>query len=77
MNFPAVINGEEEIHKRIAAAKWKKVDGHAPGITGKDLNAYIFSNIDSDHESTTAAEAKEKIRKGMHILLREGTAERN
>ena len=77
MNFPAVINGEEEVHKRIAAAKWKKVDGHAPGISGKDLNAYIFSNIDSDHESTTAAEAKEKLRKGMHILLREGTAERN
>jgi len=77
MNFPAVINGEKEIHKRIAAAKWKKVDGHAPGIKGKDLNAYIFANIDSDHESTTAAEAKEKIRKGMHILLREGTAERN
>jgi adenine deaminase len=77
MNFPAVINGEEEIHKRIAAAKWKKIDGHAPGISGKELNAYIFSNIDSDHESTTAAEAKEKLRKGMHILLREGTAERN
>lgn len=77
MNFPAVINGEEEIHKRIASAKWKKVDGHAPGVTGKDLNAYIFANIDSDHESTSALEAKEKIRKGMHILLREGTAERN
>jgi len=77
MNFPAVINGEEEVHKRIAAAKWKKIDGHAPGVSGKDLNAYIFSNIDSDHESTTADEAKEKLRKGMHILLREGTAERN
>ncbi len=77
MNFPAVINGDEEIHQRIAAARWKKVDGHAPGITGKDLNAYIFSNIDSDHESTTAKEAKEKLRKGMHILIREGTSERN
>ncbi len=77
MNFPAVINGDEEVHKRIVAAKWKKIDGHAPGITGKDLNAYIFSNIDSDHESTTAAEAKEKLQKGMHILIREGTSERN
>jgi len=77
MNYPAVLNGEEEIHKRITAAKWKKIDGHAPGISGKALNAYIFSNIDSDHESTTAIEAKEKLRKGMHILLREGTAERN
>lgn len=77
MNFPAVINGDEEVHKRITAAKWKKVDGHAPGVSGKDLNAYIFSNIDSDHESTTAGEAKEKLRKGMHILIREGTSERN
>jgi len=77
MNFPAVINGDEEVHRRIAAAKWKKVDGHAPGITGKHLNAYIFSRIESDHESTSAEEAKEKLRKGMHILVREGTAERN
>jgi len=77
MNFPAVINGEKEAHRRIAAAKWKKVDGHAPGVSGKDLNAYIFSNIDSDHESTSAEEAKEKLRKGMHILIREGTSERN
>ncbi|MFH2133360.1 MAG: adenine deaminase [bacterium] len=77
MNFPAVINGDEEMHLRIAAAKWKKVDGHAPGITGKQLNAYIFSRIESDHESTTAAEALEKLRKGMHILIREGTSERN
>lgn len=77
MNFHAVINGDEEVHQRIAAAKWKKVDGHAPGISGKDLNAYIFSNIDSDHESTTAKEALEKLRKGMHILIREGTSERN
>ncbi|MCG8336987.1 MAG: adenine deaminase [Proteobacteria bacterium] len=77
MNFPAVINGEEETHKRILSAKWKKIDGHAPGITGKALNAYIFSNIDSDHESTSAEEAKEKLRKGMHVLIREGTSERN
>ncbi|MBC8438645.1 MAG: adenine deaminase, partial [Deltaproteobacteria bacterium] len=77
MNFPAVINGDEEVHQRIAAAKWKKVDGHAPGVSGKNLNAYVFSNIDSDHESTTAEEAKEKLRKGIHILIREGTSERN
>lgn len=77
MNFPAVISGDEEIHQRITAAKWKKVDGHAPLVSGKDLNAYIFSNIDSDHESTSAREAREKLRKGMHILIREGTSERN
>ncbi|SDU49270.1 adenine deaminase [Desulfobacula phenolica] len=77
MNYPAVINGDEEVHQRIAAAKWKKIDGHAPGISAKDLNAYIFSRIDSDHESTSAKEAKEKLQKGMHILIREGTSERN
>ncbi|THB81211.1 MAG: adenine deaminase [Desulfobacteraceae bacterium] len=77
MNFPAVIQGDEEVHDRIRVTKWKKVDGHAPGVTGKDLNAYIFSNIDSDHESTSAKEALEKLRKGMHILIREGTSERN
>ena len=77
MNFPAAIQGDKEVHERIAAAKWKKVDGHAPGVSGKDLNAYVFSNIDSDHESISAAEALEKLRKGMHILIREGTSERN
>lgn len=77
MNFPAVISGDDETHWRISAAKWKKVDGHAPGVTGKALNAYILSNIDSDHESTTASEALEKLRKGMHILIREGTSARN
>ncbi len=77
MNFPAVINGDEEVHKRILAAGWKKVDGHAPAVTGMKLNAYIFSNIDSDHESTSAGEALEKLRKGMHVLVREGTSERN
>lgn len=77
MNFPAVVSGDDETHWRIKAAKWKKVDGHAPGVSGKPLNAYILSNIDSDHESTTAAEALEKLRKGMHILVREGTCARN
>ncbi len=77
MNYPAVIAGDEETHNRIAAAKWKKIDGHAPGVGGKALNAYVFSKIDSDHESTSAKEALEKLRTGMHILIREGTSERN
>ncbi len=77
MNFPAVINGDDETHWKINAAKWKKVDGHAPGVSGKELNAYILSDITSDHESTSAEEALEKLRKGMHILVREGTSERN
>lgn len=77
MNFPAVLNGDDEIHYRIGASQWKKVDGHAPGLTGKDLNAYILSKIDSDHESTSAEEALEKVRKGMHVHIREGTSEKN
>ncbi len=77
MNFPAVVEGEEHTHWKINASKWKKVDGHAPGLKGRALNAYILSKIDSDHESTSAEEALEKLRKGMHIHIREGTSERN
>lgn len=77
MNFPMVIAGDETTHKKIEAASGKKVDGHAPGVTGKALNSYIFSGIESDHESVSASEAQEKLRKGMHILVREGTSERN
>ena len=77
MNFPGVISGDKGIHEKIFLGKDKKVDGHAPGVSGKELNAYIFAGIDSDHESTNAEEALEKLRKGMHILIREGTSERN
>ncbi|RKX80437.1 MAG: adenine deaminase, partial [Spirochaetes bacterium] len=77
MNFPAVISGEEHTHWKINAAKWKKVDGHAPGVRGKELNTYILSKIDSDHESTSKDEALEKLRKGMHIHIRQGTSEHN
>ncbi|GAB4176886.1 MAG: adenine deaminase [Calditrichia bacterium] len=77
MNFPAVINGDDDTHWKINASRWKKVDGHAPGVTGKALNAYILSKIDSDHESTTKEEALEKVRKGIHVLIREGTSEKN
>ena len=55
----------------------KPVDGHAPGLTGKDLNAYAAAGIMSDHECTTADEAAEKLRVGMHIMIREGTTARN
>lgn len=77
MNYPMVIEGDEETHRKIRVAGSFRVDGHAPGVSGRDLNAYVFSNIDSDHESVSAKEAREKLRKGMHILVREGTSERN
>ncbi len=77
MNFPGVFLGmESEIHK-IHASSGKPVDGHAPGLSGPNLNAYILAGVRSDHECTTLEEAREKLRRGMHILLREGTAERN
>src|SRR5208282_3018151 len=77
MNFPAVYLGEEAELDKIAVGKGKNVDGHAPGLRGKNLNAYVLAGVRSDHESTELAEAREKLRLGMHVLLREGSTERN
>ncbi len=77
MNYPAVYLGKESELAKIDASRGKRIDGHAPGLSGKLLNAYILAGIESDHECTTLEEAREKLRLGMHILLREGTAERN
>ncbi len=77
MNFPGVYLGWDSELEKIAAAGGREVDGHAPRLTGKNLNAYILAGVHSDHECTTLEEAREKARRGMHILLREGTAERN
>jgi adenine deaminase len=79
MNFPGVYNGTEtDLGKINLGVKFAKmVDGHAPGLTGPLLNAYILAGVTSDHECTTLEEAREKVRRGMHVLVREGTAERN
>lgn len=79
MNFPGVLNADPEVLAKLNAAKAhnKPVDGHAPGLTGNDLSAYVAAGIRSDHECTTAAEAAEKLRAGMHIMIREGTTARN
>ncbi|RZB35189.1 MAG: adenine deaminase [Desulfobacteraceae bacterium Eth-SRB1] len=79
MNYPGVIHNDPEVLRKIELAKahGKPVDGHAPGLTGKDLYAYIAAGISSDHECTTAKEAKEKLNAGMHIMIREGTAAKN
>src|SRR5437016_5989803 len=77
MNYPGVYLGEENELAKIAAGKGKNVDGHAPGLTGRNLNAYVLAGVHSDHESTELSEAREKLRLGMHILLREGSTERN
>jgi len=77
MNFPAVINGDPEMLAKIAAAGWRRVDGHAPGILGRQLDAYLAAGVESDHECTDLDEAEEKRRKGMWLFVREGSASRN
>jgi adenine deaminase len=79
MNYPGVINEDPEVLRKIDMAKTsrKPVDGHAPGLSGHDLYAYIGAGISSDHECTTEREAKEKLNLGMHIMIREGTAAKN
>jgi adenine deaminase len=77
MNFPGVVSGDEEVLKKISASKGKIIDGHAPGLAGKELNAYLSAGILSDHESTTLEEGKEKLRRGMHLMIREGSSEKN
>jgi adenine deaminase len=77
MNFPGVVSGDEEVLKKISAAKGRVIDGHAPGLTGRELNAYLSVGILSDHESTTLEEGKEKLRRGMYLMIREGSSEKN
>ncbi|MFZ1528731.1 MAG: adenine deaminase [Ferruginibacter sp.] len=79
MNFPGVLFADEEVMKKIAAAKKynKPVDGHAPGLRGADAKKYIDAGISTDHECFTAAEALEKLGYGMKILVREGSAAKN
>lgn len=79
MNFPGVINGEPNIIEKISIAKkyLKLIDGHAPGLRGKDIEKYVKSGISTDHECFTRDEALEKIQMGMKILIREGSAAKN
>jgi len=77
MNFPGVIHRDPEVLKKIEQAKGKRIDGHAPLLSGKSLNAYLTAGIRSDHECTTLKEAKEKLANGMWIMIREGSTARN
>jgi adenine deaminase len=77
MNYPGVFLGHESELAKIDAGRGKVIDGHAPGLRGKNLNAYVLAGVRSDHESTELAEAREKLRLGMHLLVREGSTERN
>ncbi len=77
MNFPGVISRNPEVLKKIEIAKRKRIDGHAPMLSGKGLYAYLTAGIRSDHECTNPKEAKEKLKNGMWIMIREGTTARN
>jgi adenine deaminase len=77
MNFPGVIYRDPQVLKKIEQAKGKRIDGHAPLLSGKLLNAYLTAGIRSDHECTTLKEAKEKLANGMWIMIREGSTARN
>ncbi len=74
MNYPAVINGDPTFREIIAAAGWRSVDGHAPGLRGPQLDAYLAAGVESDHEAFQLDEAHEKRQKGMWVFLRYGSA---
>ena len=77
MAYPSVVAGDEATLAKILAAGGRRVDGHAPGLTGSGLNAYLAAGVASDHECTTYEEALEKRRLGMWIMIRQGSAARN
>lgn len=77
MNFPGVIAGSDAIAEKLAVAHGRRIDGHAPHVRGDALQAYAGSGPASDHESTTLGEAREKLRLGQMIMIREGTTEHN
>jgi adenine deaminase len=77
MNYPGVFLGMESELAKIRAGKGKLIDGHAPSLRGRNLNAYALAGVRSDHESTELEEAREKLRLGLHLLVREGSTERN
>jgi adenine deaminase len=79
MNFPGVLMADPGVLAKLAlaASRFLPIDGHAPGVTGKDLNAYVAAGIRSDHECTRRGEALEKLRSGMYLYIREGTTVHN
>ena len=76
MNFPGVIQGDDSVLEKLLVAKreGKIIDGHGPGITGKELNAYAAARILADHECSTVEEMEDRLERGMYILLRQGSA---
>lgn len=77
MNFPGVLAKDPECLAKLAAFQGRHIDGHAPLLRGEALNAYLATGIRTDHETTSADEAREKLRKGVHVLVREGSVSRD
>lgn len=77
MNFPGVVNGFADVLAKIESVGERPVDGHAPGLSGLALNAYCGAGITSDHECVTVEEAREKLARGMYVMMREGSTARN
>jgi adenine deaminase len=77
MNYPGVIAGERSALDKLATFQEGHIDGHAPLVTGRDLNAYLAARIRTDHEATSASEAREKLSKGMTVLIREGSVSKD
>ncbi len=77
MNYPGVLRLDQDLLDKITMADEKRVDGHAPGLTGRDLCAYIAAGVGSDHEGTTVEEVREKLRLGLHVMIREGSLTKN
>lgn len=77
MNYPGVINTDESVLQKIIMAEGKKIDGHGPIISDKELNAYIVAGISTEHECSTLEEMLNRLRLGMYVLIREGSAAKN
>jgi adenine deaminase len=77
MNYPGVLMRDESVLDKLRAFADRRIDGHAPGVHGRDLEGYVAAGIGSDHECTTVEEAREKIRLGMYVMLREASNARN
>src|SRR4051812_44981650 len=79
MNFPGVLMGDPDVLAKaeLGLRRGVPIDGHAPGVSGKDLCAYVAAGVESDHETTRAEEAEEKLRLGMWLMVREGSTEHN
>ena len=77
MNYPGVINRTPDVMAKLALFQGDHIDGHCPQLTGRDLNAYISAGIRTEHEATTEAEAREKLQKGLRVLIREGSVSKD